>query len=119
MKRIDQYRPSHYKGAEAVTDLIVGYTLHALPSQSQHSASPSSEPFVGLIVVLGHLSVHSLQSFRSTLDRDDGFLSTFRLGNDGDGGHSLKSRRELESTLDMDLGFVSGFVVRLGSNEIA
>lgn len=88
---------------------LVRLNVHVLDTQSQNPTSSSSVPPVGLLVPIGNLYIHALQSLGCTLDSDNPFLA-LRVGDGRDGGHSLESRRKLVSASNMDLGLVGRFL---------
>jgi hypothetical protein len=83
--------------------------VHSLDTQSEDTGSSSGVVAVSLVVIGRDLVVHSLESFRSSLDSGVP-LSSSRVGDASDGRHTLQGGRELISSPNVDLGFVRGIL---------
>lgn len=88
---------------------LVRLNVHVLDTQCQNPTSASSVPPIGLLVPLGNLYVHALQSLGCTLNSGNPF-SAMSVRDGRDGGHSLESRRKLVSASNMDLRLVRRFL---------
>lgn len=88
---------------------LVRLNVHVLDTQCQNPTSASSVPPIGLLVPLGNLYVHALQSLGCTLNSGNPF-SAMSVRDGRDGRHSLESRRKLVSASNMDLRLVRRFL---------